>query len=67
MARSIIENKCLEVSDRTLRQTAKFKTQRGHRGCYIAASKTSWVIDSPKLLLFENIAPNKILTIIFKF
>jgi hypothetical protein len=41
------------------------KTSKGHQESFIAANKTSWVIDGPKLWLFENLTPNEILAIMF--
>jgi hypothetical protein len=64
LARSIIENTCWEGLDRIFRQTSELWTKRGHQGRLVAASETSWVIDGPKVWIFEKVTPNEILTMI---
>jgi hypothetical protein len=65
LARSIIENKCLEGLERIFRQTADLRTQRRRKGRLISASLTLLVIDKILLWLFANSTPNEILTIKF--
>ena len=46
------------------RRRLSLRLKRGHQGCLIYESQTSWAIDGQKLCQFENVSPNEILTII---
>ena len=63
LARSIIENTCLEGLDRIFRQTFELWTSRGHYGRSIALNYISLVVDGLELWPFENFSHNVIMTL----
>jgi hypothetical protein len=66
LARSTIENTCLEGLDKIKIKCVDLWTKRGHQGRSIAVNYTSWVIDGLKLWSFENFSSNQIFMFIFE-
>ena len=52
--RSMTENTYLEGLYRIFTKTFDVWTSRGHQGRFIFVTNTSWVIDGPRLWLFEK-------------